>query len=80
MKPKFTITKKYINMGQRCEPKKCPVALTFRNNGYPDASVGASHVNLTSTLFIKLPEKVIRFRRAFDQGHLVGPITFELDI
>ena len=80
---KFNLTQEFIDNGVRSSPCDCPVALTLRANGFPQARVGPWSVFQTEPeikLMAKMPYELVSWIAAFDSFQPVAPIEFELGL
>lgn len=88
MKIKVEVTQGDISDGVRGSPRYCPIALAVRRSGNTRAFVGGYRVSRLGGIgpldpygqSADLPSSARRFVACFDQGLVVDPISFELEI
>jgi hypothetical protein len=77
------VTEEHIGRGARGQNNCCPIALAVKDAGVPWARVGSLSIRLLlrdMTFLVRLPEAAMRFVAAFDNGHPVRPIYFEIHL
>lgn len=83
MKVRIDVTAEDIANGQCGSPHLCPVAIGIRRainakDGYRVA-VGCNGVDIGS-VYAAIPKPARAFIRAFDDGLIVQPLTFEMNM
>lgn len=78
---KISVTAGHIKNGDKNSYSYCPVALAFKDAGFPDAQVGTRTVKLTNkSKKLNLPVEVSYWIYRFDSSNRVSlPIEFELN-
>jgi hypothetical protein len=79
---RVVVTAEQIQRGQPgCG--ECPVALAFRDLGFPRVSVGTNDIVIffgATPVSVKLPPIVRDFILDWDSGYQVSPLTFWVDL
>lgn len=81
---KIHITQEHINLGERGSCTSDPLALALTTAGYIGVWVSPTSVHFTDKEFgyrheVPLSPEVLDFIKAFDNGEIVLPFTFEME-
>ena len=83
---KIKVTQKHINQGLRRSYRQCPVALAICD-AYPgepivlvDSDYAKIHEDYKDSACYDLPYEAVAFINNVDEGHLVEPFTFTLEM
>jgi hypothetical protein len=74
------VTQEDIDLGVKCSCSKCPVARAIHRETSEFVAAGLTVVIIGKSRPVQLPDEVEEFIQAFDEGQLVTPFSFELNV